>query len=258
MSYNKIDVHNGTRIEPTEPGMLPGPSKVGEILSLLNGLGTWKVIQKDNSAGKVTISEGGTVLEIPTGGIGDAGPPGAVSWQGEYSLYSDYEINDAVYTIPDTDVDTRYLWVAEIATGPSSVPGEIPPAWPESGTVYWRCYARSKVGGGGIVQCTITTLYNDNYFQATPVAGGAAILVAKQIPSRGNGSGTENAQTVSGETQVMRPSFNVGDIIYAGKVDAADVVVGGTALTYIEVSNPRCWCHVVTTPTVSGTVVYAP
>ena len=154
MSYNKIDVHNGTRIEPTEPGMLPGPSKVGEILSLLNGLGTWTVIQKDNSTGKVTISEGGTVLEIPTGGIGDAGPPGAVSWRGVYNAGVDYDTGDAVYTAPDSN--TRILWVCEIVNGPATAVQA--PTWPEPGTVYWRCYAR--LVGGGAQRMRVKAVYS--------------------------------------------------------------------------------------------------
>ena len=67
-------VWNGKRIKPIKERCLLGASKAREIIACLNGLLTWKVRVVDGQTGKVVISEGGTVIEIPKGGAatGDA------------------------------------------------------------------------------------------------------------------------------------------------------------------------------------------
>ena len=116
-------------------------------------------------------------------------------------------------------------------------------------------------GGGGVMECKITTLLNAGYFIATPVAGGAAFNCAKSVPSRNTAGATsplDNSQTVVSEVQIMDPPFTVGDVVYVADSDKTDVTVSGIALTKIEMNTKRSWVHLVTTPTVSGVVVYAP
>jgi hypothetical protein len=244
-------IFNGKKINPIKKGCLPGESKTSEIIACLNALLFWRVTLVDGGqSGKVTLDDKGAVLELPRGGSA-AGAAGLYA-AGVYSTAVDYIPGAIVYTSPDSS--TRYLWICEIANGPSSALQA--PTWTEPGTVYWRCYARGGTGGGGI-RCTITSLYNLDYFLATPVIGGSAINVAKSIPSRG-GVADDNHRTVSGETQVIIPPFTAGDTIWADIVDSTDVTVSGAALTHIEKNTERGWCHQCSTATVSGVLVLTP
>jgi hypothetical protein len=115
-------------------------------------------------------------------------------------------------------------------------------------------------GGGGGMRCTITALYNADYFLAQPVAGGAAIKVAKSIPSRMGGvaGATDNARTVGTEAQIMDPTFNLGDTVFVDSEDSTDVSVAGVALTYIEKNTLRAWAHQCGTAVINGITCLIP
>ena len=126
---------------------------------------------------------------------------------------------------------------------------------------------------GAIQECTITHLYNADYFGATPVAGGSEIKVAKSLPSRlsfgpntysalADNSRTSDdgtgATAVNPEDQVMDPLFVVGQPVWVAATDKTGITVGGTELTHIEHNTRRGWAHPAGFTQISGVWVLTP
>lgn len=91
---------------------------------------------------EVHLSDGGVVIEL------DLPPSGAnqnafMFWSHQYSASVDYAIQDVVWT---TISGNRVSFVCEIPNGPSTTVQA--PAFPEPGTVYWRCIAFFFSAGG--------------------------------------------------------------------------------------------------------------
>src|ERR1017187_3175256 len=68
-----LDVHNGARIAPVSRGKLPGPRAIGELIEAVNGLLTVLVAATTDPQGKMVMSNGGCVLQLPGGAAGMAG-----------------------------------------------------------------------------------------------------------------------------------------------------------------------------------------
>lgn len=90
MSSRNDEVFNGKRIEPIKAGNIPGAGKFNEVVAGVNALLTMRVKATDGQNPKVTISRGGTVIELPkAAAVTTSGGSGATrmrvkSVQGDY------------------------------------------------------------------------------------------------------------------------------------------------------------------------------
>lgn len=270
-------IFNGKKINPIKKGCLPGESKTGEIIACLNTLLFWRVTLVDGGqSGKVVLDDKGAVLELPRGGSAAVG--GGLYAAGVYSTAVDYIPGAIVYTSPDSS--TRYLWICELANGPSSALQA--PTWTEPGTVYWRCYARG-VGGGGTryrVKAVYSTYLvcrtwdgttegtSDVYIAKPPhlrwyasawpgyTAVGAAITFAwSALTGNIDGQRTAAASGATTQTEIVVPVWQYaanGSGISGGYDEIwADTPAGGTGVTTVTESAYSG----AASPAASGTVL---
>jgi hypothetical protein len=206
MSSQSSYVYNGKLICPVNPGKLPGPRKVNEILLCMNAFLAAQVQMVDGDYGDIIITDANVIIQVPRGGGGGAGS-GGVTMMSVVSYNQSAANGDYLVCTPPTGPNVNVAVEPQLQSGLG--------------------YQTSGAYAGLYVQ----TMPDTNVWSYT--AYSAALLSRTSSCIAGPRLGTVL-------TEFIAPPFIPGDVVPVWGCANTGVKVAGVAAAYIALTG-RQW-----------------